>query len=65
MPHLYFYKPSTEKANIYNARSKGFNAQEVTYKSYDDTELYGWFIKPQNNKIIVFFEFVRCLIDTI
>lgn len=54
-PELYFYNPLPEKANLDNAVSNDFKAEEVKYNSYDNTELYGWFIKPQNNKIIVFF----------
>lgn len=55
MPELYFYNPSLNKADITNATSNDFPAEEVKYNSYDGTELYGWFIKPKNNKIIVFF----------
>ena len=55
MPELYFYNPSLNKADITNAISNDFPAEEVKYNSYDGTELYGWFIKPKNNKIIVFF----------
>ena len=54
-PELYFYNPSSEKANLDNAIANDFSAEEVKYNSYDDTELYGWFIKPKNNKIVVFF----------
>lgn len=54
-PQLYFYNPSSEKANLDNALSNDFIAEEVKYNSYDGTELYGWFIKPKNNKIVVFF----------
>lgn len=55
IPELYFYNPSLNKADITNAISNDFPAEEVKYNSYDGTELYGWFIKPKNNKIIVFF----------
>ena len=55
LPELYFYNPSSEKANLDNALSNDFSAEEVKYNSYDNTELYGWFIKPKNNQIVVFF----------
>ena len=54
-PQIYFYNPLPQKANLDNAISNDFLATEVKYKSFDNTELYGWFIKPKNNKIIVFF----------
>ena len=54
-PEIYFYNPSDEKSDINKAHEKGFSAQEVKYNSYDNTELYGWFVKPKNDKIIVFF----------
>ena len=55
LPELYFYNPSSEKSDLNNALSDNFLAQEVKYNSYDNTELYGWFIKPKNNKVVVFF----------
>ena len=55
LPELYFYNPSSEKADLENALSNDFPAEEVKYNSYDGTELYGWFIKPKNDKVIVFF----------
>lgn len=55
LPEFYFYNPSSEKADLKNALSNDFTAEEVKYNSYDDTELYGWFIKPKNKKIVVFF----------
>lgn len=55
LPQMYFYNPSSKKADIQNAKANDFPAEEVKYKSYDNTELYGWFIKPKNNKIVVFF----------
>ena len=54
-PQGYFYNPSSQKANLANAHLNSFKAQEVKYNSFDNTELYGWFVKPQNDKIIVFF----------
>ncbi len=54
-PEIYFYNPSNKKADLTNAISNDFPAQEVKYNSYDNTELYGWFIPPKNNKIIVFY----------
>ena len=55
LPQLYFYNPSSEKAELENALSNDFPAEEVKYNSYDGTKLYGWFIKPKNDKIVVFF----------
>lgn len=55
LPELYFYNPSSKTADLTNAQSNDFPAKEVKYKSHDNKELYGWFIKPKNNKIIVFF----------
>ena len=55
-PEMFFYNPTKQKADIAQANSNGFSATEVTYKSKDDTQLYGWYIPPQkNNKVIVFF----------
>ena len=54
-PKAYFYNPSNEKPDIKEAQAEGFFAQEVKYKSDDNTELYGWFVKPKNDKVIVFF----------
>lgn len=54
-PQIYFYNPTTEKADIKKANANDFPAKEVKYKSSDNTELYGWFIEPKNDKIIVFF----------
>lgn len=54
-PQIYFYNPSTEKSDIKKAQANNFPAQEVKYKSYDNTELHGWFVEPKNDKIIVFF----------
>jgi dipeptidyl aminopeptidase/acylaminoacyl peptidase len=55
LPEIYFYKPSDKKANIDNAISNDFSASEVRYQSYDQTELYGWYIPAKNGKIVVFF----------
>lgn len=55
-PELFFYAPSSEKSDLAKAKADGFNAEEVTYKSADGTELYGWYVKPSSkDKIIVFF----------
>ena len=55
-PQGFFYNPSSQRANLANALSNGFKAEEVTYNSSDGTELYGWFVKPQSKKkVIVYF----------
>ncbi len=55
-PQYFFYNPTTEKPSLEDAKSKGFEAEEVVYRAADGTDLYGWFIPPQESKkIIVYF----------
>lgn len=55
-PQYFFYNPTTEKPSLEDAKSKGFDAEEVVYRAADGTELYGWFIPPQEGKkIVVYF----------
>lgn len=56
LPQLYFYNPSSQKADLTKAINEGFNATEVSFFTKDGVKLYGWFIKPQpNKKTIVFY----------
>ncbi len=54
-PQYFFYAPSAEKADLSKAVAAGFPAEEVSYKSSDGTQLYGWYVKPTSqSKLIVF-----------
>lgn len=54
-PRYFFYNPTPKASNLKNARTNGYNAEVVHYKSADGKNLYAWFTTPgDKNKVIVF-----------
>lgn len=55
LPQYFFYNPTTDKADIKQAVTEGFKAEEFTYQAADGTELYGWAVKPRKGKKVIVF----------
>lgn len=53
-PELFFNHPNAMLSNIEDAKKKGYPAQWVEYKAEDGTELYGWYTKGTNGKVVLF-----------
>lgn len=54
-PEWFLYNPNMSRPNVENVKNEIYNPQEVTYKSADGTELFGWYTAPvSQNYTIVF-----------
>lgn len=54
-PQYFFYNPTSAKSNLERAKTYGYDALQVEYKSADGKELFAWYTKPEpGHKIVVF-----------